>query len=885
MTGEQISHYKIVEQIGSGGMGRVWQAEDLTLGRMVALKFLAPELASDPQALDRFMREARAAAALNHPNICQVYEAGSADGQAFIAMELLEGQTLRERLDGRPVRLNQLLDWSYQIADALDAAHSRGIVHRDIKPANLFLTTRGTIKVLDFGLAKVATEKRLASMSTIGSAPTSDHLTSPGTTIGTVAYMSPEQASGEELDARTDLFSLGVVMYEMATGKLPFTGNTSAAIFGAILHKDPVPIGVLNTNLPPELGHIVSKALEKDREIRYQSSAELRADIKRLKRDTESGLSPINATSQRTAGVAPALAKKRRRLPIAVTVLGLALIAASAAYFLSSRRKLAATFSLPEMRISRLTSTGQSVLAAISPDGRYVVHVKSEAGKRSLWLRQTATTSNVQILPPSEVGYIGLTFSPDGNFIYFVSRQPNTAFRQLFVTPVLGGAARQLINDVDSAVTFSPDGRQLAFFRNHNANGGDLMVADPDGAHEHVIASADARGYFDGKPSWSPDGRTIAVPVHFFTGGGFRYEVWIYPASGGSGKRLTSQTFFNAGELIWLPDGSGVVVIAAADFNSIFISQLWLISYPSGEARQISNDLNDYHGVSSTADGKNLVTVVQQSETGLWLVTPGQNSERQVNVPVNSPGGDGAAILPDGRLIFTGVVGSTLEVWISNPDGSGARSLTSGLRVAVMPAVAPDGVIAFVARKDQRIGIWRVNPDGSGLQLVTDGELDLYPRFSPDGKWLYYTSYVNGRSHYKRMPAAGGVAEDLGPVTSDAVTLSPDGQRVAYGNFDYKANHHVLEIHSAADNKLLQSVPFVNSFAVWAPDGRITYGKSDNGIANMWAMPLDGGNPVQLTHFTTPGMVAPRFSWSANGKELVLARGPVNSDVVLFSAK
>src|SRR5438067_1771286 len=499
-------------------MGVVWKAEDLTLGRSVALKFLTPELARDPQALDRFTREARSAAALNHPNICQVYEAGEHNGTPFIAMELLEGQTLRERLDGRPVSFNHLLDWSSQIADALDAAHARGIVHRDIKPANLFVTTRGPVKVLDFGLAKLTAEKKLATLTTMGNAPTSDHLTSPGSTIGTVAYMSPEQAAGEELDQRTDLFSLGVVMYEMATGALPFKGNTSAAIFGAILHKQPVPIDAVNASLPAEMAHIVNKALEKDRDVRYQSAAEMRADIKRLKRDTESGVT--------AAAVAPQKSKISRRagrrgwLPIAIAAALLLIVAAAATYFFSrGRNTLAANFSLQNMRVSRLTGTGEAALATISPDGRYVVHVNSAAGKQSLWLRQTATTSNVQIIPPAEVSYRGLTFSPDGNFIYYVAREPNSAFSQLYVVPVLGGGARKLINDVDSGVTFSPDGRRFAFVRNKNVNGGGIIVANADGTGEHSIASVGSDARFLFGLAWSLDGQVIAAPVRHLTHG------------------------------------------------------------------------------------------------------------------------------------------------------------------------------------------------------------------------------------------------------------------------------------------------------------------------------------------------------------------------------
>src|SRR5579871_1355171 len=378
MIDQTISHYRITGQLGSGGMGVVYEAEDLTLGRKVALKFLPPQLSRDQNALDRFLLEARTASALNHPNICTIYaveKAGEgADAQSFIAMELLEGQNLDQKLISGPMAAGPLLDITIQLADALDAAHAKGIIHRDIKPANIFLTPRGQVKILDFGLAKLT---RPDQMETIGA--TQDlpaHLTSPGSTVGTIAYMSPEQARGEELDARTDLFSLGTVIYQMATGQLPFSGNTSAVIFNAILERDPAPATQVNPALPPKLQEILEKLLEKDRELRYQSAADLRGDLKRLKRGSESGrvisqavsaqvpiATPAIPSSSTVSSKAVTVARQNKFGTAAVAVLVLAILAAAGygIYAFVSRSRPAP---FQNISISKVTDTGKATLVA-----------------------------------------------------------------------------------------------------------------------------------------------------------------------------------------------------------------------------------------------------------------------------------------------------------------------------------------------------------------------------------------------------------------------------------------------------------------------------------------------------------------------------------------
>ena len=808
MIGQTISHYRVIEKLGGGGMGVVYKAEDTRLGRFVALKFLPDEVARQLPVLDRFRREARAASALNHPNICTIYDVGEEEGLAFLAMEYLEGQTLKHRIDGKPLPSDFVLDLGIQIADAFDAAHGKGIVHRDIKPANIFITKTRQVKLLDFGLAKINERRDLNATS---DGETLKDLTSPGSALGTVAYMSPEQARGEELDGRTDLFSLGASLYETTTGKPAFDGNTSAVIFESILNRNPAPPHQLNPNMPLDFERILDRSLEKDRDLRYQSAAEMRAELKILKRKLDSQRSaaahiprPEAAAQPLTPDPLPAAPPRKTGtlLPYAITAAAAALIAGLVlGWFLHASHSRTVppvyhqlTFRRGTVRSARFTPNAQSVVYGAAWEGKPTeMFITSPESPQSRSLQRHGE----ELMSISSTGDIALLTKVNVTGTY---TQVGTLARM----PMNGGDPRDILDGLQWA-DWSPDGKQLAIVRD---TGGKNRLEFPIGNVLH-----ESPGWMS-HPRVSPDGERIAFLEHPQVGddaGG------IHVIDRHGKDRVLADNFLTVEGVAWARDGKEVWFTgSASEGNGRSLNAVTL----DGNMRIVARVPAALQLEDVGVDGKVLLTR-QSWRRELSGLTGGAPKEQDFSwLDYSFP----AELSSDGkRLLFDeeGVGGGgNYSVYLRKTAEDSAVRLGDGQSVTL----SPDGkwVLALTMSSPSQLILL---PSGAGdaQQITHDKLYHSWARWLPDSQGIIFTAKQEG--HGARIFLQKSITSQSAPISPEGVdplvlALSPDGREVAGVGPDGLAHLYPL---AGGESKSVPGFVAGEQPVEWSADGKSLY--------------------------------------------------------------
>jgi len=879
VIGQTISHYKILEKLGCGGMGVVYKAEDTKLKRTVALKFLPPELTRDDEAKQRFVHEAQAASALDHPNICTVYEIDETDEhQMFISMACYDGETLKSKIAKGGLQIDEAIDIVIQVAQGLQKAHDKGIVHRDIKPANVIVTSDGIAKILDFGLAKLGGQTQL---------------TKTGSTLGTVAYMSPEQARGDEVDHRSDIWSLGVVLNEMLAGKLPFRGEHDAAVIYSIMNEDPLPLSKSNVNTSEELQTIVSHALAKPKEDRYQTVSDfvgdLRSELDRIKGKTQTSGSGRKSVLPKASRLKKALGNP---LVIGITlVCFVAIVWMAVSTFLREN-----SFRYESLEIKKLTNSGDILVAALSPDGQYVAYSTRVSKGCNLYLKHIPSASTAKLWQTDEGSfdaYSGLTFSPDGNYLYFMYESSLCRLARL------GGEPKIIVRGRLSHFAISPDGRRLAINRFRK-----LVTMNEDGSDERKSGLDSTEKYFyrvisNGR-AWSPDGRLIALKG--FSEDYKRTGLMIHNLIDSTEIDILNPLWSRIDNVFWAADAKSLLLTGERTKGET--SQIWNVSYPQGEVRQITSDANGFSDLSASADGKSLLAIQSTYANSLWVLPSGDEFKIQ-KVPTGEQMVQGwTSWTADNRILF--VTGNSREHSLKAvyPDGSKLTTLysdtigfASASRIVTTfasggaksrtflfpPQIARDTrTFYFESFGSGRSNIWRVDLQSGSRQNIYQGTSLASMALSADEEWLYITNdsvLLKVRNDGKQVDTMfAEVGEDVSELR-----LSPDGIRLSSSRYNQKLEQYETVIVDVKSRKLLQTLPITSSVE-WTPDGRgLCLIITANNVPNIWMQSLAGGKPKQITHF--PSDEIAHFRWSPDGKDLAVIRRSNPSDVYLLTVK
>ncbi|HEV8131942.1 MAG TPA: protein kinase [Acidobacteriota bacterium] len=887
--GTRLGPYEILSLLGVGGMGEVYRARDTRLERVVAIKVLPLHLSDDSQRRQRLEREARAISSLSHPHICALYDIGHHEESDYLVMEYLEGQTLANRVAKGPFSVDQVLRYAIEIADALDAAHRRGVIHRDLKPGNVMVTKSGA-KLLDFGLAKFQEARTQSAISSLSAVPTAagQPLTAEGTILGTLHYIAPEQLEGKEADARSDIFGFGAIIYEMATGRKAFEAESQASLIAAILEHDPPPISSLQPMTPPALDHLVRVCLAKDPDDRWQSARDIKHEIQWI---TEAGSQAEVPAPVTLRG------KSRERLWIATTMVLLAALVLSLfwqrVWDKSWRRPPAES-----VRVQRLTDfTGLEEFPAISPDGKSVAFTTDAGGKRQIWIRLLAGGAPLQITH-NPADHLFPRWSRDStSIIYYSPSAEGESDGTLWEISGLGGAPRRIISSLGGA-DLSHDDKQIAFFRFNNGKV-ELTVSSRDGSSPRVITRLDPNSnYF--YPRWSPDDQWIG----YQRGLVFDYDIFAVAAKGGEPSQV-----INDGSLLngftWLPDSSGIIYSSARGNTIQYLPafDLWTVRLKGEGLRQLTFGEASYVHPDLSGSGK-VVASRMRMEFDIWKYPVGgsglENVRRGVQITRQTGQVQTPSVGPDDReMVYLSDSGGHGNLWIMKLDGGEIRQLTyeqdPNIGVGV-PVWSPDGKhIAYVLKRRaaRNADLWLVGPDGSNRRMVEGGI--GWAGWSSDGRWLYHAVSEQGITNLRKTPAEGGATVKIRSENAQAPAVAPDGSALYYvvplANINGVSD---MEIRVArpenGPSQLVARIPgrripgWQLIHPVISPDGKwLALPLSDGPVTNIWALPTSGGPTRQLTDFgQRRTFIARRVSWSSDSKYIFAALGEGDSDVVLL---